>query len=78
MAQDVCARCTLGGFAFDVECLYLAHRLGYRVRELPVTWAHVPESRVHVIGDSARMLRDVVRLRVAAWRGRLPLAPLGP
>jgi dolichyl-phosphate beta-glucosyltransferase len=74
-ARDVVARCTLRGFAFDVECLYLAHRLGYTVREVPVAWAHVPESRVHAIKDSARMLRDVLALRVAAWRGRLPLSP---
>ena len=77
VAKNVFARCTLCGFAFDVECLFVAHRLGYRVREIPVSWGHVPESRVHAITDSARMLRDVVRLRVAAWRGRLPLGPPG-
>lgn len=73
VARNVFARCQLRGFAFDVECLYLADRLGYRVREVPVAWGHVPESRVHILKDSARMLRDVLWLRAAAWRGRLPL-----
>ncbi|MEZ5289722.1 MAG: glycosyltransferase family 2 protein [Vicinamibacterales bacterium] len=75
VARDVFARCRLDGFAYDVECLYVAERLGYRVEEFPVAWAHVPESRVHLVRDSARMLGDVLRLRVAAWRGTLPLAP---
>lgn len=73
VARDVFARCRLRGFAFDVECLYLAERLGYRVREVPVAWRHVPESRVHIVTDSTRMLRDVLWLRLAAWLGRLPL-----
>ncbi|MGE0812979.1 MAG: dolichyl-phosphate beta-glucosyltransferase [Vicinamibacterales bacterium] len=77
VAKDVFARCRLDGFAYDVECLYVAGRLGYRVEEFPVAWAHVPESRVHLVRDSARMLGDVVRLRVAAWRGMLPLTPRG-
>jgi dolichyl-phosphate beta-glucosyltransferase len=77
VARDVFARCTVRGFAYDVECLFLAERLGYRVRECPVAWSHVPESRVHITRDSTRMLRDACWLRVAAWRGRLPLTP-GP
>lgn len=69
-ARDVFSRCTIDGFAFDVECLYLAALLGYRTAEVPVSWAHVPESRVHLTTDSARMLRDVVRFRMATWRTR--------
>ena len=69
-AREIFSRCTIEGFAFDVECLYLADRLGYRVAEIPVAWAHVPESRVHITKDSARMLRDVLKIRLAAWAGR--------
>jgi len=62
-ARDIFSRSRLNGFAFDVEVLYLARRLGYRALEVPVDWRHVPESRVHPLKDSARMLRDVIRLR---------------
>ena len=69
-AREIFSRCTIDGFAFDVECLYLAEGLGYRIAEVPVSWSHVPESRVHIAKDSARMLRDVLKMRLAAWAGR--------
>jgi dolichyl-phosphate beta-glucosyltransferase len=64
-ARTVFSRQTLEGFAFDAEILYLANRAGLRVVEIPVAWVNVKESRVHILGDSARMLRDLLLIR---WR----------
>jgi dolichyl-phosphate beta-glucosyltransferase len=69
-ARDIFSRCRVDGFAFDVEALYLARRLGYLAVELPVAWRHVPESRVHPLGDAARMLWDSLRIRLYAWTSR--------
>lgn len=63
------------GFAFDVEILALARRMGYRVAEIPVHWHAVAGSRVDVVRDPARMLRDVV-LTQARWRHTRILAVL--
>jgi len=51
------------GFAFDVELLYLAHRAGLRLREIPVRWNHQEGSKIRFVRDSLRMLREITTLR---------------
>jgi len=54
---------TTQGYAFDVELLWLATRLGLDVEVVPVTWLDVPGSSVRVVHDSVRMLLDLVAAR---------------
>jgi dolichyl-phosphate beta-glucosyltransferase len=60
------------GFSYDVEILYLAHRRGIRIAEIPVTWRNSPLSRVHLLLDPLRMMWDlggiVLRERMGAYR----------
>ena len=62
-AKDIFARQTLDRFAFDVEILFLAQQLGYRVYEMPVTWRNRKESTVHPLRDALRMFRDVLAIK---------------
>ncbi len=56
-------------FGFDVELLWLARRYGLRVAEVPVTWDDDPRSSVRPVADAARMLGDLIRIRLADRRG---------
>ncbi|MFA6033308.1 MAG: dolichyl-phosphate beta-glucosyltransferase [Myxococcota bacterium] len=58
---------TIKGFAFDVEVLFLAKKLGYPVVEVPVRWLNDERSKVHVFLDPLRMFLDVALVR---WRQR--------
>jgi dolichyl-phosphate beta-glucosyltransferase len=64
-AEEVFARVTVDGFGFDIEALYIAEKLGYRIVEVPVTWADSPESKVNVLADPLRMFADLIRIH---WR----------
>src|SRR5262249_1052679 len=50
-------------FAYDVEVLYLARRLGHAIAEVPVLWFNSPESKVSVWRDTPKTLWDVLRIR---------------
>lgn len=51
------------GYLFDIEILALAHRLGYRIAEVPVSWSDVPGSKVRLMRDSWGMFCGLWRLR---------------
>jgi len=55
------------GFAFDVEILYLADRLGLSVRPLLVTWNDVLGSSVHPGHVAWSMLRDIRALSTTRY-----------
>jgi glycosyltransferase involved in cell wall biosynthesis len=70
-AEAIFSRQTLEGFTFDVEVLFIALRLGLEVREVAVTFNYFSEpTTVDFLRDSWRALRDVLRLRQNARRGR--------
>jgi dolichyl-phosphate beta-glucosyltransferase len=55
--------CVAEGFAFDVEVLSLALRLGYRVAEVPVEWRDSPDSRVRPLLDVPLMFLELLAIR---------------
>ena len=68
-SHDIFVRQISNGFSFDVEVLFIASKLGYRVKEVPITWVNSPESKVNPITDSARMLLDLFFIRARNLRG---------
>ena len=61
----------LDGFAFDIELVLLALRLGYRIEEVPIRWAHATGSKVSLVRDSIRMTRDTLRVVRRLKHGQL-------
>lgn len=70
-AQDIFSRCKLDGFSFDFEALMVARDLGYRIDEVPIRWSHQEGSKVVLLRDGPRMLRDLVKLRLKGKKARL-------
>ncbi len=68
-ARAIFGRARIDRFAFDVEAIVIARRLGLRVVEVPIRWANEPNSRVAIVRDSASMLVDLLRIRWYALAG---------
>jgi glycosyltransferase involved in cell wall biosynthesis len=61
-------------WAFDVDMLFQAKRLGATLREIPTVWQDVAGSKVRIVRSSVTMLVAMVRLRMFYS----PLRPLIP
>jgi dolichyl-phosphate beta-glucosyltransferase len=65
---------TISGWAFDVEMLVVARRLGYRIVQIPIHWHYVPSGNIHPFRDSVRMTLDLLAVRRRLSLGRYDLA----
>ena len=58
-AKSVFEKQRINRFAYDSETLFLAKKLGFSIKELPVSWYHIEGSTVSTIIDTWRSLRDL-------------------
>jgi glycosyltransferase involved in cell wall biosynthesis len=69
-AQTVFQLQTIERWGFDPEILFIALKCGYKVVEVPVSWAHDARTRMSYLRDGIRMLQDVAIIRWNALLGR--------
>lgn len=69
VAKRIFGLAQVDGFGFDPEILFLARKYGYTIREVPVTWRHMDESRVNPLTAPASMLRELCEIRLNDLRG---------
>ena len=66
-ARRIFGKCTLCRWSFDVEALYLARRMGYRIAEVPIHWGHKEGSKVHPFSDGLKILADLAHIRLRRY-----------
>ena len=69
-AQTVFQLQTIDGWGFDPEILFIALKRGFRIAEVPVSWAHDERTRISYLKDGIRMLEDIAQVRWNALLGR--------
>jgi len=57
----------LDGWAFDVELLFIAQKIGLHIIEIPIDWYYMPGSRIRILRDSVKMFSDLFTIR-RNWR----------
>ena len=65
----------IDGWAFDAEVLFLAQHFGYEIIEVPVQWYYDGNSKVNVIRDSFRMLKELFQIRINYAKGMYKEGP---
>ncbi len=50
-------------FAFDTELIAKAHRRGFKIVEVPITWSNKTNSKVHALSDSMDMFKSLLEIR---------------
>jgi glycosyltransferase involved in cell wall biosynthesis len=65
--KNVGASVTAG---FDLEILYVARKLGYKIAEVPVDWHHKEGTKVDPVKDSLEGLRDLLMVRLNSLQGK--------
>lgn len=83
-ALDIFKRSRIERWGYDAEILFLARRLGYGIREIPVEWSHRGNSKVRVAADTVKTLAEILRIyhhflltnRYGARPGKKPGRPL--
>jgi len=58
---------------FDVEILYMATKMGYKIKEVSVEWLYVETRRVSPISDSIHGLVDLTRISLNKFSGKYKL-----
>lgn len=69
-AQTIFRLQTIERWGFDPEILFIARKLKYVVREVPVTWGHDERSRMSYLRDGLKMLEDMAKIRANSLAGR--------
>jgi glycosyltransferase involved in cell wall biosynthesis len=69
-AQVIFRLQTIERWGFDPEILFIARKLKYVIREVPVTWGHDERSRMSYLKDGMKMLEDMAKIRANSLGGR--------
>jgi len=69
-AQTVFQLQTIERWGFDPEILFIALKRGFRIDEVPVSWAHDERSRMSYLRDGLQMLKELAIVRWNALTGR--------
>ncbi|RZU40456.1 glycosyltransferase involved in cell wall biosynthesis [Edaphobacter modestus] len=69
-AQVIFRLQTIERWGFDPEILFIAQKLGYEIREVPVTWGHDERSRMSYLKDGMKMLEEMAVIRSNSLAGR--------
>lgn len=68
--KPVFLRQLINRWGYDAEVLFIAHKLGFSIKEIPVRWTHYAGSKVRVTDAVVKTLAELVSIKMNQWRGK--------
>lgn len=63
VAKKLFSKSLIYGFAFDVEILYIAKIMGYKIKEVPIVWYNSKMSKVSILKHPLQMIYELVKIK---------------
>lgn len=68
VAKSLFSKNRIKGFGFDIEILYLASKMGCRIKEGPISWHYAKGSKVNLFIDPIKMFLNIFHVRRRTYR----------
>ena len=69
-SREIFKRQTFDRFSFDIELLSIARGLGYKIKEVGITWYDDPHSSVNPVKDGLKMIKNAWMVRKNVRAGK--------
>lgn len=69
VGREIFQRQLIWNWSFDAEILFLAHKLGYKIKEVPVTWVDAEGTKVRLFRDVIGSLKGILKIRINSFLG---------
>lgn len=72
-AKKIFSKQLINGWAFDVEVLFLAKKLGFKIKEVPIRWQHFEHDEAGTISPPRqvfKMFREILGIRWNSITGK--------
>lgn len=63
VGRKIFSYCQTNNFAFDLELILIAQKMGLKIYELPAKIINHRESKVNVIKDAVRMMKEISKIK---------------
>lgn len=73
VAKLIFALSNIDGYSYDIETLFLAHVIGFKIEEVAINWHNVEGSKVNILTDSVVMFWETIKIFTRYHQGKYQL-----
>jgi dolichyl-phosphate beta-glucosyltransferase len=69
-AKNIFGKSLIDRWAYDAEIMFLAHKLGYNIKQVPISWENRDDTRVRLKSAVFESFRDLIKIRINNLLGK--------